>query len=82
MAGQAVVDLALILRDVGGVFGVVDVDIAWILFHIFCTPIRGKTKKALSDRIFLSDSAFAVTVIIARKRERCKREEKNYRVRN
>ena len=70
--GQTVVDLAGILGDVGGVFGVVNVDIAGIFFHIFCTPIGGKTKKTPFDRMSLSNSAFAVTVIIPRSSAGCK----------
>ena len=42
--GQAVVGFELVLRDIGGVFAVINVHMAGNLFHILYTPIGSVSK--------------------------------------
>ena len=44
MLGQAVVGFELVLRDIGGVFAVINVHMAGNLFHILYTPIGSVSK--------------------------------------
>ena len=44
MLGQTVVGLPLVLRDIGGVFAVINVHMAGNLFHILYTPIGSVSK--------------------------------------
>ena len=45
MSGQAVISLPLVLRDIGGVFAVINVHMAGNLFHILYTPIGSVQNK-------------------------------------
>ena len=42
--GQAVVGFELVLRDIGGVFAVINVHMAGNFFHILYTPIGSVSK--------------------------------------